>query len=67
MDFYNWAREILAPGLRASKWYNDDRPINLAGYINDKNSRMVGYATMRQLRVKTSKLNEINKYFCRVI
>jgi hypothetical protein len=67
IDFYNWAREILAPGLRASKWYNDDRPINLAGYITDKNSRMVGYATMRQLRVKTSKLNEINKYFCRVI
>ncbi len=51
----------------ATKWYNDDRPINLAGFINDKNSRMVGYATLRQLRVKTSKLHKINKYFRRLI
>ena len=53
-DFYDWARQVLAPGLRAGTWYNQDIPLGLAGYINDKNSRMIGYATLRQLRVKNS-------------
>jgi polycystin 1L2 len=44
----------LSEGLRAGKWYNKDQPIGLAGYINDKNSRMIGYATIRQLRMKNS-------------
>jgi hypothetical protein len=33
-------------------WYNDEQPYGLAGYTNDFVSRMVGYATFRQLRVK---------------
>jgi polycystin 1L2 len=44
----------LSEGLRAGKWYNEDQPIGLAGYINDKSSRMIGYATIRQLRMKNS-------------
>jgi hypothetical protein len=55
-DFYDWARDVLAPGFRAGKWYNNDAPAGLAGYTSDKNSRMIGYATLRQLRVKNSKL-----------
>ena len=42
-------------GLRANIWYNGDQPYGLAGFINDLSSRMVGYATFRQLRVKNSK------------
>ncbi|CAF1222396.1 unnamed protein product, partial [Adineta steineri] len=39
--------------IRAQQWYNDDQPVNLNGYINDKTNRMIGWATMRQLRSKS--------------
>jgi hypothetical protein len=45
----------LAVGLRANNWYNNGQPYGLAGFINDFSSRMVGYATLRQLRVRNSK------------
>ncbi len=51
-DFWSWSQTKLASGLRARTWYNDDQPFGLAGYINDFSSRMVGYATLRQFRVK---------------
>ena len=46
----------MSTGLRANEWYNGGQPYGLAGYLNDFSSRMVGYATLRQLRVKNSKL-----------
>ena len=49
----------MAVGLRANKWYNDGQPYGLAGYINDFSSRMVGYATLRQIRVRNSKCSFI--------
>jgi hypothetical protein len=49
----------LAVGLRANIWYNGDQPYGLAGYINDFSSRMVGYAILRQLRVKNSNFLKI--------
>jgi hypothetical protein len=51
-DFWSWTQTKLSVGLRANIWYNDGQPYGLAGYINDFSSRMVGYATLRQLRVK---------------
>jgi hypothetical protein len=42
----------LSPGLRANEWYNGEQPYGLAGFLGDFSSRMVGYATLRQLRVK---------------
>ncbi len=54
-DFWSWSKTKLASGLRASIWYNYDQPYGLAGYINDFSSRMVGYATLRQLRVRNGK------------
>ena len=53
-DFWLWSREVLAVGLRANTWYNGSQPYGLAGYINDFSSRMIGYATMRQIRVQNS-------------
>ena len=41
----------MGNGLRALNYYNDEQPLFLRGYINDKQSRIMGYATMRQLRV----------------
>ncbi len=54
-DFWIWAIEKLANGLRANEWYNLQQPYGLAGFLNDFSSRMVGYATLRQLRVKNGK------------
>ena len=51
-DFWSWATDKLSPGLRANIWYNNLQPYGLAGYLNDFSSRMVGFATLRQLRVK---------------
>ena len=39
--------------LRAQNWYNGDAPRNLSGFINDKSNRLIGWATIRQLRVKS--------------
>jgi hypothetical protein len=54
-DFWSWATDKLSPGLRANTWYNKMQPYGLAGYLNDFSSRMVGYATIRQLRIQNSK------------
>jgi polycystin 1L2 len=51
-DFWSWSIDKLSPGLRANAWYNNLQPYGLAGYLNDFSSRMVGFATLRQLRVK---------------
>ena len=42
--------------MRANTWYNKNQPYGLAGFLNDFSSRMIGYASLRQLRVKNSKL-----------
>jgi len=61
-DFWTWSQTKLASGLRASIWYNSIQPYGLAGYINDFSSRMVGYATLRQLRVKNGIKLKILKF-----
>lgn len=44
----------VAVGLRANTWYNGAQPYGLAGYINDFSSRMIGYALLRQVRVRNN-------------
>ena len=51
-EFWSWSVGKLSTGLKASSWYNQKQPYGLAGFINDFSSRMIGYATLRQLRVK---------------
>ncbi len=50
--FWSWSINKLSTGLRANIWYNGEQPYGLAGFINDFSSRMIAYATLRQLRVK---------------
>ena len=40
--------------IRAQQWYNGESPRNLSGFINDKTNRLIGWPTMRQLRIKSS-------------
>jgi hypothetical protein len=44
--------------IRAQAWYNGDRPHNLNGFLNDKTNRLIGWPTMRQLRIETDQCND---------
>ncbi|XP_071105701.1 polycystin-1-like [Haliotis cracherodii] len=51
-EYWKWARSGMVNAVRASSYYNKDPPLMLRGFIGDKVSRMMGFATMRQLRVE---------------
>jgi hypothetical protein len=51
-DYWNWLDNSFLSNIRAQKWYNGDAPRNLSGFIDDKSSRLIGWAMMRQLRIK---------------
>ena len=53
-NYWNWLETRFVVNLRAQDWYNGNPPRNLSGYINDKTNRLIGWAIMRQLRVKSS-------------
>ncbi|CAF1642081.1 unnamed protein product, partial [Adineta ricciae] len=53
-QFWFWLQNSFISNLRSQQWYNNDIPKYLNGYINDKSNRLIGWATMRQLRVKPS-------------
>lgn len=50
-DFYKWATEVMAPALRVSTYYNGNQAYYMAGFLGDFSSRLLGYATLRQVRV----------------
>ncbi|KAL4239324.1 hypothetical protein ACF0H5_000141 [Mactra antiquata] len=49
-DFWKWAKSGMLRGLRAGPYYNNFPPFYMRGYINDKQSRLMGYAVLRQVR-----------------
>ena len=55
-------KQSFSSNLRAQKWYNGEYPRDLSGYLNDKSNRLIGWATMRQLRIKSEKC--YRKIFC---
>ncbi|CAF4085458.1 unnamed protein product, partial [Adineta steineri] len=52
-EYWCWLENSFVSNIRAQQWYNGDIPQYLNGYINDKSSRLIGWATMRQLRIKS--------------
>ncbi|RNA25490.1 polycystin-1-like isoform X2, partial [Brachionus plicatilis] len=61
-QFWTWSIDKLTVGLRAETWYNSHPPYTLAGFLNDKTSRMLGYATIRQVRVKQNSCDVIDQF-----
>ena len=51
-QFWNWLNITFLPGLVAGQWYNGDWLPTAKGFLADRANRIMGYATMRQLRVK---------------
>ncbi|CAF3624741.1 unnamed protein product [Adineta steineri] len=52
-EYWYWLENSFVSNIRAQQWYNGDIPQYLNGFLNDKSSRLIGWATMRQLRVKS--------------
>jgi polycystin 1L2 len=50
-DFWTWAQTVMAPALRAGPWYNGEQAVGQRGFVADRVGRLMGYATLRQLRV----------------
>ena len=40
----------LIPNVRVQPWYNGLPPYGLRGYLEDRVSRLIGYAIVRQVR-----------------
>uniref|UniRef100_A0A5K3EGP3 GPS domain-containing protein n=2 Tax=Mesocestoides corti TaxID=53468 RepID=A0A5K3EGP3_MESCO len=51
-DLWDWIEKTLLPNLRASRWYNGHPPLDQRGFIGDRKNRIMGYATMRQVRIR---------------
>ncbi|CAF1100830.1 unnamed protein product [Adineta steineri] len=51
-DYWKWLHTCFTPNIRAESWYNDDPVENMTDFLNDKTTRIIGWATMRQLRLK---------------
>jgi polycystin 1L2 len=51
-QYWEWLEQSFASNIHAQSWYNGQPPRNLSGFINDKSNRLIGWATMRQLRIK---------------
>jgi len=67
-NYWQWLENYFVGILRAQNWYNQNIPRYLNGYLDDKTNRLIGWATMRQLRVKSSAdsyslFNEENRRF----
>ena len=51
-EYWSWLNGSFVSNLRAQRWYNNDPPRNLSGYLNDKTVRLLGWPILRQLRVR---------------
>ncbi|CAF0846743.1 unnamed protein product [Adineta steineri] len=52
-EYWYWLENSFVSNIRAQQWYNGDIPQYLNGFLNDKSNRLIGWATMRQLRIKS--------------
>ena len=51
-DWWNWVHNTAVPAVRAQKHYNGMPAYGLRGFMGDKANRIMGYAVLRQIRVK---------------
>ena len=51
-DWWRWAHQAIVRELKAGPLYNGQPPYGYRGYVGDLTQRMMGFATLRQVRVK---------------
>ncbi|VDK46441.1 unnamed protein product [Taenia asiatica] len=62
-EIWDWFESTLLPNSRASTWYNGSPPLGQRGFIGDRKNRIMGYATLRQVRVRGGKSSHLLKKF----
>ena len=65
-DYWDWLQGPFVGQLRAQQWYNGQPPRNLSGFLNDKASRLIGWASIRQLRIQSESCHvkqSLKQYF----
>ncbi|UJR17432.1 hypothetical protein I4U23_004327 [Adineta vaga] len=62
-EYWLWLENSFVENIRAQQWYNGAPPRNLSGFIDDKSNRLIGWATMRQLRIKAGLYHTYSIYF----
>ncbi|CAG0880751.1 unnamed protein product [Darwinula stevensoni] len=51
-DYWSWLNAVAMDQLRAQNWYNGDAPWGFRGFLDDRVNRLIGYGTLRQVRVR---------------
>jgi hypothetical protein len=52
-DYWQWLQESFVNRIAVERWYNGQVDNTSAGYLSDRTNRLIGWATMRQLRIKS--------------
>jgi hypothetical protein len=58
-EFWIWLNGDFLNCIRVQHWYNGQPPQHLAGFTADRANRLIGWPTMRQLRVQQSECDDI--------
>ncbi|XP_071515467.1 polycystin family receptor for egg jelly-like [Panulirus ornatus] len=48
--FWRWAQNVILQEIRAQRWYNNEPPYGLRGFLEDRDNRIMGYGILRQIR-----------------
>jgi hypothetical protein len=51
-EYWRWLDVGFVTNLNSDTWYNGDYDNYTNGYLSDKVNRLIGWATMRQLRIR---------------
>ena len=57
-EYWQWLEESFIENIRIGNWYNGQKIDNAHGFLHDTTNRLIGWATMRQLRVKKGLLKK---------
>jgi hypothetical protein len=52
-DYWKWLDESFVDNIFVGNWYNGEPNNDSQGYLRDQTSLLIGWATMRQLRVRS--------------
>ena len=52
-EFWKWLDQSFVDNIFVGNWYNGQLNNDTQGYLRDQTSLLIGWATMRQLRVKS--------------
>ncbi|CAF2093884.1 unnamed protein product [Rotaria magnacalcarata] len=59
-EYWSWLKGSFIANLFPGDWYNGQSTNGSNGFISDKTNRLIGWATMRQLRIRPDTCRMIN-------